>query len=71
MQGVTFACVNHLEDASDGGGEASKKPEEGNASVGKLATYALRIKPMETLEQFIKAVEQHKGGRSALAYEGA
>jgi hypothetical protein len=50
---------------SDGDGEAGKKEEEGSA--GKLATYALRIKSNETLEHFIKTVEQYKGGRSALA----
>ena len=53
VQGVTFACLNHLE---GGGGEA--------AGEAKLATYAVRIKAADVLERFCAAVEEHrrKGG---------
>lgn len=78
LQGVTFACIN----AAGPGEETSKEGTEGEAAgpagsseptaaAPKLATFALRIKPQDVLEQFVAAVNTHKaGGRKAPA-EGA
>lgn len=63
VQGVTFACLNHLESGGEAGVEDDKAAGQGQGSL-KMATYALRIKPQEVLEQFVAAVEGHKGGKS-------
>jgi Ran-binding protein 3 len=53
-KGVTFAVINHAlvgEGQENGGGGAP------------LATYAFRVKTEDLLENFIEAVDSHKGGR--------
>ena len=68
MQGVTFACVNAAAPGEEGGaGEgdaASGAAAAGAAAAGepKLATFALRIKMGEVLDQFVAAVNAHKAG---------
>lgn len=72
LQGATFACVNAAVPAEEG---AAGKKEEGDgaareaaaaasatAAAPKLATFALRIKLPEVLDQFIAAVNAHKEG---------
>jgi hypothetical protein len=67
LQGVTFACINAAAVVEDAAG---KKEEGGTDAVApvdaapapKLATFALRIKQLDVLEQFIAAVNEHKVG---------
>jgi Ran-binding protein 3 len=70
-QGVTFAVDNRAEveqsqrgEVEAGGalqGEEEKKEEQGGESIPKLTTYAVRIKPVEALDDFVAAIEGHKG----------
>ena len=57
-QGVTFACVN----AALPGEEAKGGDESAPAPAPHLATFALRIKAPELLDQFVAAVNEHKAG---------
>lgn len=77
LQGATFACVNAAVPGDQGkkeggaggeaavaggeaaaGGDADAKP----AAAPHLATFALRIKAPDVLDQFIAAVNAHKAG---------
>lgn len=59
-QGVTMALDNRAEGEEtkeDGKPTEEKKSDE---DTPRLLTYAVRIKPLEELEKFIKAVEEYK-----------
>ena len=68
LQGVTFACVNAAAPGEEGaaaeGDAAAGAAAAGAAAAGepKLATFALRIKMGEVLDQFVAAVNAHKAG---------
>jgi len=61
LQGVTFACLNHLEGA-EGVATAESDTQGKGPPSGKFATYALRIKSGEVLDQFCSVLEEHKHG---------
>lgn len=70
-KGATFAVVNHAaapEEAAapaaakEGGAGAAGEAAAPAAPEPKLATYALRIKSPEVLDQFLSAMNAHKAG---------
>lgn len=65
LQGVTFACINAAipgEDAPLSKVQGQGSEAAGEADASKLATFALRIKSPEALDQFVAAVNEHKAG---------
>ncbi len=79
-QGVTFACINAAGPADEtgkqegGGGEAAGDagaPAPAAAVAPKLATFALRIKAPDVLDQFVAAVNAHKAGSKKASAEDA
>lgn len=64
LQGVTFACVNAAVPEGEGTGAAEDKAAAAPAAAPKLATFALRIKAPEVLDEFVAAVNAHKAGGS-------
>ena len=81
---MTFACINAVAATDDGGGGGKKADDAGDAdaaaaaaaacpegATSRLATYALRIKSPELLEQFLAAANTHKAGGARKAGGGA
>ena len=57
-KGVTFAVINHALV-----GEGEENGGCGGGGGAPLATYAFRVKTEDLLENFIEALDSHKGGR--------
>lgn len=78
-QGVTFACINAAGPAEEAGKQDGAEGEAASAAgasappaaAPKLATFALRIKAPDVLDQFVAEVNAHKAGSKKTTAEEA